>query len=212
MYIVYCNNYQNMKLRTGRNVSLNPKTYACKCCWSLRVRISFARYLFYTIYFKHGWKILDFNPTTHWENLRLRLSSTYTYQGAKSFRSINLSLFLLKTVEKLVNCYIRKRAIRNSPLYPNQHAYLPSTLTETVLHSLIKKIKRPLFHGLTIVDIFLDTEGADATFTRWVTNMLRFCITIAKLSDDLRKIKVKQWCPRGRVPSPLLSCITDTAN
>lgn len=42
---------------------------------------------------------------------------------AKDFRPINLTSFLLKTVETLLDFYIRNEVLRDFPMRMNQHAY-----------------------------------------------------------------------------------------
>jgi hypothetical protein len=46
-----------------------------------------------------------------------------TYSGPKDYRPISLTSFLLKTMERLVDRYLRDEALVQSPLHPNQHAY-----------------------------------------------------------------------------------------
>jgi hypothetical protein len=45
-----------------------------------------------------------------------------TYGGPKDYRSISLTSFLLKTMERLVDRFIRDETAVSSPLHPNQHA------------------------------------------------------------------------------------------
>ena len=46
-----------------------------------------------------------------------------SYSGPRDFRPINLTSFLLKTMERLVNRFLRAQALALVPLHPNQHAY-----------------------------------------------------------------------------------------
>jgi hypothetical protein len=43
--------------------------------------------------------------------------------GLRDFRPISLTSFLLKTVGRLVDKYLRDEALAQVPLHPNQHAY-----------------------------------------------------------------------------------------
>ncbi len=147
------------------------------------------------------------------------------YDQAKSFRTISLTSFLLKTLERLIDRYIRDGALRTSPLHRNQHAYLPGKSTETALHSLVGRIEGALGRKEFALAAFLDIEGAfdNARFkaieqalkekhvpnaiVRWIVEMLETRKVEATLGGHTVRIKVKQGCPQGGVLSPLLWCI-----
>ena len=44
------------------------------------------------------------------------------YTTAKSFQPISLTSFLLKVLEKLVDCYLRDGSVITLPIHPRQHA------------------------------------------------------------------------------------------
>lgn len=46
-----------------------------------------------------------------------------THSVAKDYRPISLTSFLLKTVERLLDFYIRGEVLKEFPLHANQHAY-----------------------------------------------------------------------------------------
>jgi hypothetical protein len=46
-----------------------------------------------------------------------------SYCGPKDFRPISLTSFLLKTLERLVDRYLRDEVLALKPLHPNQPAY-----------------------------------------------------------------------------------------
>jgi hypothetical protein len=71
-----------------------------------------------------------------------------SYVRAKSFRPISLNSFLLKTVERLVDRYIRDGTLVEYPLHSHQHAHQTDRSTETALHSLVYKTERALEDGL----------------------------------------------------------------
>ncbi|CAG9133891.1 unnamed protein product [Plutella xylostella] len=50
------------------------------------------------------------------------------YTSPKAYRPISLSSFLLKTLERLCDRYIRDGALSVKPVHPNQHAYQPAAL------------------------------------------------------------------------------------
>ncbi|XP_067216927.1 uncharacterized protein [Linepithema humile] len=57
-----------------------------------------------------------------------------SYTKAKDFRPISLTSFLLKTLEKLVDAYLRETTLWSHSLHKNQHAYRSGYSTETALH------------------------------------------------------------------------------
>ena len=46
-----------------------------------------------------------------------------SYCGSKDFRPLSLTSFLLKTLERLVDRFLRDEILISKPLHPNQHAY-----------------------------------------------------------------------------------------
>jgi hypothetical protein len=53
-----------------------------------------------------------FIPTPGWNS----------YRGPQNFRPISLTSFLLKTLERLVDRFLRDEILASRPLHPNQHA------------------------------------------------------------------------------------------
>jgi len=64
--------------------------------------------------------------------------------SAKDFRPISLTSFLLKTLEKLVDAYLKNVIHVRQPLHASQHAYTAGLSTETALHSLVTQIEGQL--------------------------------------------------------------------
>jgi hypothetical protein len=60
-----------------------------------------------------------------------------TYSGPRDYRPIGLTSFLLKSMERLVDRYLRDEALAIVPLHPNQHAYQAGISVETALHQLV---------------------------------------------------------------------------
>jgi len=54
-----------------------------------------------------------------------------SYCGPKDFRPISLTSFLLKTLERLVDRFLRDEVLVSKPLHPNQHAYQAGKSVET---------------------------------------------------------------------------------
>jgi hypothetical protein len=67
-----------------------------------------------------------------------------SYSGPKDFRPISLTSFLLKTMERLVDRYIRDEIMVLRPLHPNQHSYQAGKSVETALHQLIVRVEKAL--------------------------------------------------------------------
>jgi hypothetical protein len=82
-----------------------------------------------------------------------------SYGGPKDYRPISLISFLLKTMERLVDRFIRDEMAGTSPLHPNQHAYQAGKSTETALHQLVR-VEKMLDQKETALGVFLDVEGA----------------------------------------------------
>jgi len=62
--------------------------------------------------------------------------SKNSYSGPRDFRPISPTSFLLKTMVRLVDGFLRDEILASVPLYPNQHAYQAGKSVETVLCSL----------------------------------------------------------------------------
>jgi hypothetical protein len=89
--------------------------------------------------------------------------SKATYGGPKVYIPISLTSFLLKTMEKLLDRFIRDEMAGFSPLHPNQHAYQAGKSTETALRQLLVRAEKVLDQKETALVVFLDIEGAFIT-------------------------------------------------
>jgi hypothetical protein len=83
-----------------------------------------------------------------------------SYELAKSFRPISLTSFFLKTMERMVDSYIRARPLKSSPLMKSQYAYQRGRFTEAALHDLIQKIEGSLNEKEFVLGVFMDINGA----------------------------------------------------
>jgi hypothetical protein len=144
------------------------------------------------------------------------------YTDAKAYRPISLSSFLLKTMEKLVERYIRDDSLRKYPLHHNEHAYQTGKCTETALHNVVTRIENAIEHRDIALGAFLDIEGAfyrtsfdiikqaaerhgiDPTICRWICAMLESRNIKATLSGETLGAAAVRGCPQGGVLSPLL--------
>jgi hypothetical protein len=80
--------------------------------------------------------------------------------GPKDFRPISLTSFLLKTLERLVDRYLRDEVLALKPLHPNQHAYQAGKSVETALHQPVVRVEKALDQQEVVLGAFLDIEGA----------------------------------------------------
>jgi hypothetical protein len=85
--------------------------------------------------------------------------------------------FLLKTMERLVDRYLRDEALAQVPLHPNEHAYQAGKSVETAFHQLLVWVEKTLDRQEAVLGVFLDIVGAfnntsydtmcDALFRHW---------------------------------------------
>ena len=63
--------------------------------------------------------------------------------------------FLLKTLERLVDRFIRDDTLIKYPLNENQHAYMAGKSTDTALHVLVGKIEKALCNKEYALGVFI---------------------------------------------------------
>jgi len=152
-----------------------------------------------------------------------------SYDLAKSFRPISLMSFLLKTLERLVDRYLRDGPLQDMPLHRSQHAYQAGKSTESALHHLVTEVETALSRRHYALGTFFDIEGAfdnadfqamtDAlrarrtskTVIRWIDSMLRSRRVRVEMDGTAKEVLVRRGCPQGGVLSPLLwSLVVDS--
>jgi hypothetical protein len=67
-----------------------------------------------------------------------------SYCGPKDFRPISLTSCLLKTMERLVDRFLRDEVLALRPLHPNQHAYQPGKSVDMALHQLVVQVEKAI--------------------------------------------------------------------
>ena len=82
------------------------------------------------------------------------------YSGPRDYRPNSLTSFFLKTLERLVDKYLRDVALGLVPLHSNQCAYQTGKSVETALHQLMVRVEKVLDQQETSLGVLLDTEGA----------------------------------------------------
>ncbi|CAG9829773.1 unnamed protein product [Diabrotica balteata] len=109
------------------------------------------------------------------------------YTLPKAFRPISLTSFLLKTMERLCERYIRMKVMVHNPLHPNQHAYTSGRSTDSALHHVVGKNERSLDNKESTLGLFIDIEGAfDETTFPTITQQLNIRNREAKESNTKR--------------------------
>jgi hypothetical protein len=147
------------------------------------------------------------------------------YGGPRDYRLLSLTSFLLKTMERLVDRYLRDEALALVPLHPNQHTYQAGKSMETALHQLIVRVGKALDQQETALGVFIDIEGScnstcyntmcdalfrhgsDYTIVHWIRRTLEDCMAVAGLGGFSVKLVISRGCPQGGVLSPLLWCL-----
>jgi hypothetical protein len=138
---------------------------------------------------------------------------------AKDFRPISLTPFLLKTLESLVDRFLKTEPLVMHPLAASQYAYREGRSTETTLHHLVDRVEEQLEAEKYTNGAFLDIEGAcDSTSNIAIKqNMIRHEIPEALFNwrENMsagRNLIVYYWeqptegtpdtgCPQERVSS-----------
>jgi hypothetical protein len=140
------------------------------------------------------------------------------YLEAKSFRPISLTSFVLKTLEKLIDRYLRDEILRMSPLSDSQHAYLPGRSTETAIYELTHALEKSMNGERGSLAVFLDIEGAfdrvpvrtvlralrernvDESIVDWISCLLSHRrVELSLLGDELVAL-AGAGCPQGGGP------------
>lgn len=77
---------------------------------------------------------------------------------AKNFRTISLTSFIRKALERLVDLHIRHEILRKFPLHANQHAYQAGESMDPALHSLVSKVENVIDVGEIALGCFMDIK------------------------------------------------------
>ena len=144
--------------------------------------------------------------------------SRNSYFGPRDLRPISLTSFLLMTMERLVDRFLRDEILMLKPLHPSQHAYQTGKSVETALHQLVVRVEKALDQHKIALGVFLDMEDTSydsmcAALTRhgvvyqWIRANLEGQLATATLEGFSRSVVVSKGCPQGGVLSPLLWCL-----
>ena len=109
-----------------------------------------------------------------------------SYSGLRDFRPISLTSLLLKTMERIIDRFLRNEILAFMSLHPNQHAYQAGKSVEMALRQLFVWVGKALDQHKGALGVFLDTErafsntsydsicaalfkcGVDYTIVRWI--------------------------------------------
>ena len=145
-----------------------------------------------------------------------------TYEEASSWRPISLTSFMLKTMERIIDRYLRRNNIEERLISNNQFAYVRGRSTDAALHRLVANVEKAMYHNEIALYANADIEGAfnnlkisamekalekfdvNPFITRWVSEMLRNRTVIATLRGNTATKVITRGCPQGGVLSPLL--------
>jgi len=148
-----------------------------------------------------------------------------TYSGPRDYRPISLTSFLLKTMERLVDRYLRDEALAIVPLHLNQHAYWAGKSVETALYQLVVWVEKALDKQEIVLGAFLDIEGAfnntcydtmcdalvrhgsEHTIMQWIKATLEGSVAVVTLNEISLRFAISRGCPQGGVLSPILWCL-----
>ena len=144
------------------------------------------------------------------------------YSIPKSYRLINLSSFLLKLMEKLIQWYIQFDLQIDNKLSSSQFGFRRGFSTEAALHKIISRIEQSISEGKYALGIFLDIEGAfdnikhssirEALYTlgipNTIGNWIGYLISNRNITVTLANITINRTvtkgCPQGGILSPFL--------
>lgn len=159
-----------------------------------------------------------------WKSVRVVFipkAGKVNHSTAKDHRPISLSSFILKTLERILDEYIRG-LFRPDIISPSQHAYVKGKSVDTALHEVVGTIESSLQYNQYTLVAFLDIEGAfnnvkleaiinslesinvDKAISSWIAKMLVSREIHSTIGDSSLRKYVSRGTPQGGVLSPLL--------
>ncbi|OXA44934.1 Methionine--tRNA ligase, cytoplasmic [Folsomia candida] len=145
-----------------------------------------------------------------------------SYERASAWRPICLTSFLLKTLEKLVDGWVRTPDLVDRLQRHSQYAYMKGVSTEAALHQIVSLVEGALDSGEYCIAVMLDVRGAfnevrsdtiirslrrfgvNEVCVRYIEHMLRTRTTwVTDSTYEIGRV-VERGCPQGGVLSPLL--------
>jgi hypothetical protein len=74
-------------------------------------------------FFMPAWRVAMLQIQGIWKVVFIPKPGRSSYTGPRDCRPISITSFLLKTMERLVDRFLRDKTLALMPLHPNQHAY-----------------------------------------------------------------------------------------
>ena len=142
------------------------------------------------------------------------------YGMPKSYRPITLSNFFLKTLERLVQWYVRD-VVMTGPL-KNQHAYTVGRSTDSALEKVVDLLEKAVLRKEKALVVSLDCSGAfdnikldsakaalrkhkiPESIVLWYDNLLSFREVVAEVKGVKCSRRPTKGSPQGGVLSPLV--------
>lgn len=144
------------------------------------------------------------------------------YDNPKSFRTISLTSFLLKGLEKLVDVRLKETSLAEYPLDDRQHAYQKGKSGDTAMIELASKAYDSIERGEFAVAVFLDVEGAfdrpllkkieealekrriNQTLKRWILSLLSNRFSKTEINGVIKMVRSSRGFAQGGVLSTTL--------
>lgn len=144
---------------------------------------------------------------------------------AENYRPISLTSFMLKTIEKLIDRYLRDEPLSKIKIHDKQDAYQSGKSTENALQNLVQNIELSLAYEEFALGCFIDISGAfnhltylaikrachkfkiDPGITGWIQAMLHSRLIFVHCGTSIITVTVSKGCPQGGVFPPLLWCL-----
>ncbi|XP_033218179.1 uncharacterized protein LOC117173647 [Belonocnema kinseyi] len=133
---------------------------------------------------------------------------------------MSLASFILKTLERLVERYMKDEVHLTSPLHRGQHAFQADCSVETTLHVVVAKLVQQFGQKGYAVGKFLDIESAFSNtppevicredlrcrvpnrLVSWIGSLLRRRRLETRRGEGLVKGVAPRGCPEGGVDGP----------
>ena len=151
--------------------------------------------------------------------------SIVQHSKPQDYRPISLTSFVLKTMERLVDRYIREEPLAAHPLHDRQHVYQTGKSVDTALAEAVTFVKKGMKNIGLVLASLLDVDGAfnhvtkesivkgaedhlvPNTVSRWLWRMLSSRRVEAHWGSHSEEIKVGKGCLQGGVLSPTMWCL-----
>lgn len=175
------------------------------------------------VMFKASIQLLHIPPS--WRGVRVVFIpkiGQLVYTLAKSFRPISLTSFVLKTLERLIDRYLRDGTLSRYKIHPHQHAYQARKSADSALHQLVGRIEKAIDGKQLALGGFVDLSNAfsnmkfssiitacrehniDSTTSAWIYRMLKDRVICTYAGDTKLVAFVRKGCSQGGVLPPLL--------